>query len=229
MLAARGVFLAARRNRKPTAKSYVQDGLIAMWDGIENAGWGTHDANATTWKDLSGNGYDLTPHGNVSWQSNSARFDGASYFRRAAISGVAVAECVFARRVPTGFFVVFQNNFSCLIGLNNNFICLAPTNGSNMTYYRNTYQPILDTMTHQLSCNYLSWTMSKDGVEQTPVGTNANGAVGNYLQLGARVFNNAVGGYFDGDLYTVRLYSRAPTAAEIAANYAVDKARFNLP
>ena len=42
-----------------TAKSYVQDGLIAMWDGIENAGWGVHDMNATMWKDLTGNGRDL--------------------------------------------------------------------------------------------------------------------------------------------------------------------------
>jgi hypothetical protein len=38
----------------PTARDYVQDGLIAMWDGIENAGWGTHDPNATEWKDLMG-------------------------------------------------------------------------------------------------------------------------------------------------------------------------------
>lgn len=35
-----------------TAKDYVQDGLVAMWDGIENAGWGVHDSNATVWKDL---------------------------------------------------------------------------------------------------------------------------------------------------------------------------------
>jgi hypothetical protein len=31
-----------------SAKSCVQDVLVAMWDGIENAGWGTHDANATS-------------------------------------------------------------------------------------------------------------------------------------------------------------------------------------
>lgn len=36
----------------PTAKDYVQDDLIAMWDGIENAGWGVHDQKATVWKDL---------------------------------------------------------------------------------------------------------------------------------------------------------------------------------
>ena len=38
----------------PTAKDYIQDGLVAMWDGIENAGWGTHNSSATTWKDLLG-------------------------------------------------------------------------------------------------------------------------------------------------------------------------------
>ena len=37
-----------------TAKNYVKSGLIALWDGIENAGWGVHNASATTWKDLVG-------------------------------------------------------------------------------------------------------------------------------------------------------------------------------
>ena len=59
-----GKFLKLFGDRKmvktmPTARDYVQDGLIAMWDGIENAGWGVHDPNATTWKDLTGNGNDL--------------------------------------------------------------------------------------------------------------------------------------------------------------------------
>ena len=30
-------------------------------------------------------------------------------------------------------------------------------------------------------------------------------------------------------VHSIRIYSRALTAAEIAANYAIDKARFNLP
>ena len=39
----------------PTARDYVQTGLIAMWDGIENAGGGVHDASATRWlMDLDG-------------------------------------------------------------------------------------------------------------------------------------------------------------------------------
>ena len=35
-----------------SAKDYIQDGLVAMWDGIENAGWGKHDPNATDYVDL---------------------------------------------------------------------------------------------------------------------------------------------------------------------------------
>ena len=34
---------------------------------------------------------------------------------------------------------------------------------------------------------------------------------------------------FSGKFHCCRIYNRALTAAEIAANYAVDKARFNLP
>ena len=43
---------AIAANSGPTARDYVQDGLVAMWDGIENAGWGVHDPNATNWVDL---------------------------------------------------------------------------------------------------------------------------------------------------------------------------------
>lgn len=37
-----------------TAKSYIQDGLIAQWDGIENAGLNKHSDTITTWVDLVG-------------------------------------------------------------------------------------------------------------------------------------------------------------------------------
>ena len=44
------------KNVSYTAADYVQDGLIALWDGIENVGWGEHDDNATSWIDLTGKG-----------------------------------------------------------------------------------------------------------------------------------------------------------------------------
>ena len=58
------------------ASSYIQDGLIAMYDGIENAGAGQHSDSATTWKDLSGHGWDLTLAGvgSSSWQDDHYNF-----------------------------------------------------------------------------------------------------------------------------------------------------------
>lgn len=39
---------------KVTVNAYVQTGLWAQWDAIDNAGVGIHDPNATTWVDLKG-------------------------------------------------------------------------------------------------------------------------------------------------------------------------------
>ena len=60
-----------------TAKDYFEDVPIAAWDGIENAGLLVHDPAATVWKDLSGNGNDLTQTGtvNTTWENDACVFD----------------------------------------------------------------------------------------------------------------------------------------------------------
>ena len=42
------------------AHSYVQRGLAACYDGIDNTGTGTHDSSTKIWKDLTGNGNDAS-------------------------------------------------------------------------------------------------------------------------------------------------------------------------
>jgi hypothetical protein len=43
------------RKKSPISPSaYVQNGLIACWDGVENAGTGQHNAVATDWKSIVG-------------------------------------------------------------------------------------------------------------------------------------------------------------------------------
>ncbi|MBR1587523.1 MAG: hypothetical protein IJ658_04270, partial [Kiritimatiellae bacterium] len=49
------------------AFSYIQKGLAACYDGVENAGAGMHDPNATTWADLTGHGHDGTMGSGVVW------------------------------------------------------------------------------------------------------------------------------------------------------------------
>ena len=44
-----------------TSASYAQRShLVAQWDAINNAGTGTHDPNATVWKNLAGTGSEYT-------------------------------------------------------------------------------------------------------------------------------------------------------------------------
>ena len=38
----------------PSAAEYVHDGLVAMFDGIENFAYGMHHSGATSWRDLVG-------------------------------------------------------------------------------------------------------------------------------------------------------------------------------
>ena len=53
------------------ASSYVQKGLIAHWDGIENVAYGeAHDATATVWNDLKGGTTGIALDGTWTWAAN---------------------------------------------------------------------------------------------------------------------------------------------------------------
>ena len=52
------------------SRAYVQRGLVAQYDGIDNAGTGSHDSTATTWKNLTGDtSLDGTCANELSWSA----------------------------------------------------------------------------------------------------------------------------------------------------------------
>lgn len=53
-----------------SARSYVQNGLVACYDGIENAGLGKHSDSAREWVDLTGNGFKGVLGPAVTWSKN---------------------------------------------------------------------------------------------------------------------------------------------------------------
>lgn len=57
-----------------TAASYIQDGLIAMWDAVENVDWGVHDPDTRTWYALVGGGVLNLPTA-ASFTDNALLFD----------------------------------------------------------------------------------------------------------------------------------------------------------
>ena len=53
------------------SRSYVQQGLVAQYDGINNVGHdAAHSDNAATWVDLTGHGNNGTVDSHVTWGGN---------------------------------------------------------------------------------------------------------------------------------------------------------------
>lgn len=63
--------------------------------------------------------------------------------------------------------------------------------------------------------------------KSSPMNTGTTGWGANSACIG--YYSNKDTYTFVGEICSVRLYSRAITSAEVAANYAIDKARFNMP
>ena len=78
----------------------------------------------------------------------------------------------------------------------------------------------------------VSISQNFDGADNVVDGFRVNGEIvtttnNNALGVGAHPMATIDKG--SGNIHSIRLYSRALTDEEVEANYAVDKARFNLP
>lgn len=128
MIAARQIAFGKAAGKGLSAKSYIQDGLVAMWDGIENAGWGEHDSDTLIWKDLVGNNDVVS----LTALSQDTRFWKNNAFCFASLSGVGL-QAVPDERLKQAFYsdslyieaVCSTNGFG-----NNNSVLLQSSNGT---------------------------------------------------------------------------------------------------
>ena len=241
---------AKRRDAVPTARDYVQDGLIAMWDGIENAGWGTHDPNATVWKDLVGN-YDGTVGANVVVMDNCMSFNGT----KGEANAVKVGKVTFGSPQFVTFEAVFIKDHDAEVSAYNEAVFGQTESRTSMVTMfvksRLSVQYVKLGTSTTLGINYgsapfgLREMMSasfryasdkiqlfKDGVV---VASQSNDSTP--IDMSSTSYNFYIGGdaynpeeyTLLGRVFNLRIYNRALTAEEIAYNYNVDKERFNLP
>lgn len=220
---------------------YVTDGLVAMWDGEWNAGPGVHDNNADSWIDLvNGVIIDLTSSG--SWSDDYAlRCDGKNYGAYVTLDSFSSAnilstECVSYRDVSNGcIFDIggIRNNQVTMLGISANQYPFAVFYRYGQSQAGHTVDVISRYGTFS-SVRPSSSVMIPDGYYfNGKVTTKTTGSSYVYpsstaplgIAIGATVENTEK---WRGRVWSIRLYSRALTADEIAANYAVDKARFNL-
>lgn len=230
----RNALMAGKRT--PTAKDYVQDGLIAMWDGIENAGWGTHDASATTWKDLIGSA-DITL---VRAVVNS---DHIYFPKGTSNSNIGYGTANFPNPYGTMEigFSLDDNVGYCIVSIGNIYsgwgLCNFARSGLGRiisdTYDSGAgpYAPYTTQEVCTISITKDPGPSSKDifknGAKQS-LGTIPSGSRYN---AGTNSINSSTNQTRSSNIHMrfIRIYSRVLTDAEIAANYAIDKARFNLP
>lgn len=221
----------------PTARDYVQNGLIAMWDGIENAGWGVHDPNATVWVDLIG-GHVLNVDNGGSWADDCLVCNGT---RRGAygsnLTGGAplVLEAVVQATTASSWRILWhQSEWRDGVRLTRCLVFSSPTELWLASAYGRTDVSSVIADKTALHVGYDNSGISHLRINGSDAAFSTS-ATSWYGTDGGNVF--AFGGASSTSaayalackIYSFRLYSRAITAAEIAANYSIDKARFNLP
>lgn len=213
-----------------TAKDYVQDGLIAMWDGIENAGWGVHDPNARTWKDLIGVHDFVLPAG-ISFGEDCALFTKSAGKEQSwgfySNEILTIEICGKHTSTSVGFAFQFSNGVVC----QRMFAYLSTNNrGFQFISNGNTMNRPAFGIRWSVAATFYSDAIQTETFyngQSSPMNTGTTSWGAKSACIG--YYNNNGTYAFVGEICSVRLYSRAITSAEVAENYAIDKSRFNLP
>lgn len=226
MIAARGTMLGGAH---AWTNPYVTDGLVAMWDGVWNAGPGVHDPNATTWVDLI-DGRILTFTEGITIDSDAIGFSLKESAYSSNNIGLTTSNVIHGEiciDIPSP-------------NTNNQYAQFA---SSNSRVFANAYDfrggiSLANAVAghgawpsgkHTMSAHWPSNTLHIDSIQRDAVSTMDGWGVRSKNTIIGDVIRDGQNRGFNGRLHSIRIYNRQLTAAEIAANYAVDKARFNLP
>ena len=234
-----------------TSRSYVQGGLVAQYDGINNVGHGAaHSDSTATWADLTGHGNDATKAANVTWAANGWVNSEDCKPMSIASAGVAAvtATKVFTMEVATtpsrhnerqSFFGQYEKDKVYGFNFEHNSGASMTKNGYVRLYYYSNIgasQNYCFIYTTQTSGEWASMSIASDAASQT---LRKNGAIAHVTKetLTAHMSDNCesvIGGdnarpdmAFRGTYNALRLYNRVLTDKESKINAAVDAVRFN--
>lgn len=230
-------------------KTYVQDGLVLHYDGINNTGDG-HDATATIWKDLSGNGNDgelqnFDMSDESGWTSNGLVLDGTDdgiYLADKMIDlykDNATIEIVLNFTNSNNRDIIFgnykqSNSVNIERGTSTGdypLRCRFYYNGGAVDYV--TSNDIYEVNT-DITIGYLfnktdtSITFLKDGEIKESISNSNFGEDYDYTSAWIGRDERGDSTSLQGSIYAIRIYNRLLTQEEIQQNYELDKERFNL-
>lgn len=243
-LAAISVALAvAHGAMAKTVDDYVQDGLIACWDGYENTGARfVHSDSLTEWKDLVGQrSFVFNANSGITVDGGALVFTGndACYATLSAVdtdwtferANGGTFEIVLISDPTTRQNVALQSSgeSGIMIGANSRTALTKPprivfhsTTGAEPAIMydwcsgTNTYSATYETALPQ--------TILVNG-ESAPADTGNFTGSSKTTTLGHRTLLTS-GQAFAGRIFAIRLYSQKLTPEQVAANHAVDVRRF---
>lgn len=217
----------------------------AFWDGLNNVALGTFDTSATSWKDLTGNGYDLIKGGsNDPLWGSAGGLTGDGAFR-----GLYTANSPLESNFTVELVFVKPNTDNVWWWNNRNPWYSSATRGIQCISYntRNIYIDLIRGTSTVFETFAATPTDPGKGVcslvyDGASLKAFYNGTLYTFMSVvidneyivsspfhinGARdpgLFSMQYAFY----IYAVRVYRRALTAAELTKNYQLDASRFNL-
>lgn len=220
-------------DKTPWVNPYATDGLVAMWDGQWNAGGGVHDAAAATWTDLVG-GAGLTLPSGWSVGATYVASGGNALALPDSVKTSLTIEAVF-RLDSMGSgrsLIYFKNGADAGWRAATEHGISVHSNGQLNFVGAGAYTTGIAASTiYSAAVTYSSATSAAsfayiNGSARSLSGSGMYGLGTASQNSGISVFPSYK---FLGRMYALRFHSRALTAAEVAANYAIDKERFGLP
>ena len=223
-----------------TAASYVRDGLVSLYDGIENDGYGRHVDHPAVWKDLVGSGDISLPEEYATVGSDAVRL-----LRKDAARIDGTSPAMGSDRNPVTVEVLVRANSMGSVSDYPQYIF----NGmpillfySTATYGVSLRTPSTDDATYAAGSKFLDYyayhtysasfwysgggkrALSIDGAtKDLSVGYNSTKITGSDLFFFGRASKNDM----EADFRSLRIYSRVLTQEEIQQNRWTDRIRFD--
>lgn len=221
----------------PTARDYVQDGLIAMWDGID------HGNNPLIWRDISGNGFDATQRVETGWSwtdksyvgvGNSNGFSVPLTFSSALRDAVEhhTVELVFKPNSWRRMSIFGQYNGNVGAGLSYEFYN-RPQSFRAYYYAMPDYSvevwssTKMQCRTVAVVCDGSKLSMYADGEKLGQSYQPTANTIHEGLSMIIGGENSRANMSIGGALFCVRVYSRALTEEELKHHVKIDNERFN--
>ena len=237
----------SEEKERPVWKDYVRKGMLLYLDGIDNTRNG-HDNNATVWENLIDNKYDfikLSSAANAVWSENSYKGDGVNrtlYCNQAILENATECTVEVCYDIPkldnTNW--VFQNRevsgpakgFQFLVGSTRRNVQVLVNSTISNGLHNLTDVTDLNKRTMGFAVDNTSITFADNGNFYTE--TSKEGVVDSIVERG----NYSIGSNYPwstpanwllkGNIYSIRVYNRKLSEAELKSNYEVDKIRFGL-